>query len=276
MNKLLSANFTRLWRSKLFWLCTIGMLIFSAGFMLNGCRQAGRLMAEYNLVLDEYYFAIMPTIGILCAVFAGLFLGTEYSDGGIRNKLVVGHTRTAVYVSSWITAFAATLLMTAAWLAGGLVGIPTLGIWEMGVPGLMTHVMICVLLAAAFSAIFTFVGMMSDSKAITAVVCILLFLGLLLCASMIDNRLSEPEMASGIIVTADGMQMADPKPNPNYLSGNLRKVYEFLRDFLPTGQSIMIANLEAANFLRMALSSVFITVLVTLGGICLFRRKDLK
>ena len=64
--------------------------------MRSGCRQATLDMSEFNYTLDHFYFAGMPFIGIFIAAFIGLLLGTEYSDGTMRNKLIVGHTRTNV------------------------------------------------------------------------------------------------------------------------------------------------------------------------------------
>ena len=39
MRKLLSANYSRLWRDKIFWICMGTMLVYSVVYMLNGCRQ---------------------------------------------------------------------------------------------------------------------------------------------------------------------------------------------------------------------------------------------
>ena len=93
MCKLLSANYSRLWRDKIFWICMGTMLVYSVVYMLNGCRQATVDLAEYNYSIDKYYFHFAISIGIFCAVFSSMFFGTEYSDGTIRNKVIVGHTK---------------------------------------------------------------------------------------------------------------------------------------------------------------------------------------
>lgn len=279
MRKLLSANFSRLWKDKTFWLCMGAMLIYSVVYMLNGSRQATIDLAEYNYSIDKYYFNFAVVIGAFCTLFSSMFLGTEYSDGTIRNKIVVGHTRTSIYLANLITSFTATLLIMLVWLIGALVAIPTLGVWKMGVPNLLAYLFIAVMFEAAFSAMSTFVCMQSTNKAITVAISILLFLGLLVFASMTYNALSEPEMTSGVQITASGMEMSDPTPNPNYVRGVTRTIYEFIVDFLPTGQGLLMWQLEignAAQMVRMLVSSVAITVLTTLGGIFIFKRKDLK
>ena len=124
MRKLLSANFSRLFRDKTFWFCMGAMLIYAVVYMLNGVRQATVSLAEYHHTLDDYYFHFALVIGMFCALFCSMFLGTEYSDGAIRNKLVVGHTRAGIYLSGLVVTFAATLFVMAVWLMGALVGVP--------------------------------------------------------------------------------------------------------------------------------------------------------
>ncbi len=83
-------------------------------------------------------------------------------------------------------------------------------------------------------------------------------------------------MASGVIITPNGMEIAEPTPNPNYISGVTREIYDFIVDFLPTGQGLRMWQLEISNPIRMLLSSVFITILTSVGGIFAFKRKNIK
>lgn len=276
MRNLLSAGYFRLWRSWEFWLCAALILSVSVLSMLNGCRMAMAYAESELYTLDHFYWETLPFIGPVCAIFSGLFLGTEYSDGAVRNKLIAGHTRLSVYLSNLILCFFAALFYTGAVLLGGLVGLFFLGPLHMPLQTLALYLLICVLIAASFSAICTFVGMFCSNRAIGAVGALLLIIGLLIWASVLYNALCEPELYSGVVMTADGMQMGDPAPNPAYIGGALRKVYEFLLDLLPTGQGILLANSDAARPLRMALCSAALTLAVTTGGAALFRRKDLK
>lgn len=267
MRNLLSANFSRLWKDWTFWLCMGSMLLYSILFMLNGCRQATVDLTEYTYSIDLYYFNFAISIGGFCAVFCSMFLGTEYSDGTIRNKIVAGHTRTSIYLSNLLLTFFATLFMMFVWLISAMAAIPILGMWKMGIPNLLLYLLIAVLFIAVLSAIFTFIAMQSSSKAAAVAISILLFLGLLLFASGIHNSLNQPEMVSNVTLTKNGLEMGEPIPNPNYLSGTIRSVFPFILDFLPTGQGLQMAILEIGHPLRMLLSSAFLTALVTLAGI---------
>lgn len=276
MRKLLSADFSRLWRDKLFWICMGTMLIYSVVYMLNGSRQAAGDMAEYNYGIEKYYFHFALSIGMFCALFSSMFFGTEYSDGTIRNKIVVGHTRMDIYFASLITTIAATLLMMLVWLTGALVAVPALGVWKMTALELFSYLWIAVLFVMAFSGICTFVCMTVTNKAYTVMISMLLILGLLIFTSMLYNGLGQPETISDVQITSNGMELSEPFPNPNYVSGAMRKVYDFILDFLPTGQGLRMWQLEIIHPIRMIVSSVIIITLTSFCGIFLFQKKNLR
>ena len=277
MRELLNANLSRLLKSKALWAAAAVLLIWSAGSMLNGCRQAAMSeMTSSPLFLDHYYFELAPLLGLFGAVFISLFLGTEYSDGTIRNKIVVGHSREGIFLANFIACLTASLVFFGAWLLGGLVGIPFLGGFHMPAAQLLCCLLLAVLFTTALCALFTALGSVFSNKATGAATAILVFLALLVLASVLYNRLSEPEMYSGMVMTAQGMEMSEPTPNPDYLSGSARTVCEVLLELLPTGQGILLANLEIAHPLRMALFSLLIIGCAVGAGIFVFRRKDLK
>jgi hypothetical protein len=146
----------------------------------------------------------------------------------------------------------------------------------MGVQGLALYVIVAIFFTLAFTGIFTLLSTLSTNKAITAVIAILLFLGLIMAASMTYNRLQEPEFNNNVILTMDGLQSGESTPNPNYISGSLRTIYKLILDFLPTGQGILMSNLEIVHPIRQMISSVLITLGTTLGGVLAFRKKDIK
>jgi ABC-type transport system involved in multi-copper enzyme maturation permease subunit len=283
MRKLISANFARLWKDKVFWIGAAAMMIYSAVYVIDHGRQAKKF--NIAVILDEYYFFYAVIIGVFCAVFAALFIGRDYGDGTIRNKLIIGRRRFEIYLSNLLTVFTATLLVMAAWLTGALAGIPVLGTWAMGAPELIKYLLVSVLFVAAFSAIFTLVGMLCTNKAITAVLTILLFFGLLLVGGTVKSGLDEPEMVLGggvmVITGGDGDEVTstgnmEPIPNPRYLTGFKRQVYEFLLDFLPSGQTVTVSFAKVENSYLMMFYSAFITVLFTASGIFVFNRKNIK
>lgn len=277
MRNLLSAGFHRLWRNKVFWAGMAAMLAFSVLIALTGANDAAAMRAAGVVrTLDDYYFQLAPVIGIFCAVFTGLFIGTEYSEGTMRNKIIAGRTRAEVYLSNFIVCLAAGECYIAAWLIGGLAGIPLIGAWAIGVQGLLLYILIALLFTAALAGIFTLLCMLCSNKAIAVVIAMLLALGLLIAASIVYGILSEPEYLSGLMMTVDGMQLAEPTPNPDYVSGMRREIYQFIMHCLPTGQGILMANYEIIHPLLSILASAAITLAATLAGLFAFRRKNLR
>lgn len=273
MRNLLRANFFRMRRDEMFWTCFGVVLACSAVFMFFWCRED--LSLGLAVKLEEYYFNMVMALGLFDAVFAAMFLNAEYAEGTVRNKLAAGHTRRDIYLAHFLTVLAASLLIMAAWLAGGCVGIPMIGIWGFGLAGWAHHVLIAVGFTVSFAAIFTFLGLLLSGRHATVAV-VLTYFALLLGAATVNNILSEPEFSSGIITTMDGIQMAGPEPNPRYVSGTLRTFLEVLQDFFPTGQAIQVQNLSVLSPLRALACDLGVTAAFTLGGLALFERKDLR
>ena len=82
MYKLLKAGFFRLRKDVIFWLfifLTIGITIFT----LNNYSPSD------GDVLDKFVNDYIMYIGIFIAIFVSIFVGKEYSEGIIRNKIIV-------------------------------------------------------------------------------------------------------------------------------------------------------------------------------------------
>ena len=130
MRKLLSANCSRLFRNKLFWLGTVAMLAF--GIYLPVSHYASMQKYTFPMYIDMGFFASGVFLMVIMAVFGGLFLGTEYSDGTIRNKLIIGQKRPVIYFANLITLSIAGTIMNAVWIVTYLcVGLPLLGGFQM-------------------------------------------------------------------------------------------------------------------------------------------------
>lgn len=253
-----------------------GMLIYAVTYMLNAGRRSFSPATGETYTLEYYYFQFLLYIPFFLAVVTSMFLGTEYSDGTMRNKLIVGNKRTNIYLANLIVTFVAGLLIMCVWFIGALVGIPALGFFSFSSANLVGYFLLCVLLVAAYSAINTFIAMLSSNKTMTVLVSLALTFGLLICASSLYNALEAPETIIDIIISGTAPMVGEGTPNPNYIGGAMRSVFQTLLDILPTGQSVNVAFLNTERPNTMMLSSVAVTAGVTALGIALFRRKDLK
>ena len=58
-----------------------------------------------------YFFNALLLSGFVTALFVSFFLSAEYSDGTIRNKLMVGHKRKEIYLVNFVTCLLAEFTM---------------------------------------------------------------------------------------------------------------------------------------------------------------------
>ena len=276
MNRLLHAHFARLKKDKGFWIGIIGMFLLGAGICLNSYWDQIKYQQSYSL--ESFFFAYALLIGIFCSAFCSLYIGTEYSDGTMRNKVIVGHRRGHIYFANLITSLIASLLMCCAFfLAMLVIGIPCFGFFQAGADVILAYLLDSILMVAAFSALFTMLSMLIPNKAVAAIVCVLCFFLLFFLAVSLNSRLDEPEFYYNYVFTDGVPQMCDaPVPNPYYPRGTKRAIYQFFLDFIPTGQGIQISQLSAAHLWQMPIYALSIVMAATTVGMLVFRKKDLK
>lgn len=284
MRNLLSAGFARLWRSKALWLSCV----FLAGEVITALRTRynDRVTLGVTNYLDGGFFYYVVFIGILVAVVTTLLLGTEYSDGTLRNKVTVGCQRRDIYLANLIVCSVAALIMCAASIIPGLcVGLPLLGGFHMGVMRAVLFIIGTLTLALAFAAIFTLLAMLVSNRTVSAVAAILLALTLMAVGVYIDSRLQAGPTVDGLVIhTTDEAGAIDwdntvtqQTPNPLYLpDGPLRTAFDFLHDFTPGGQMMQFAAVCPKRPEMLVVYNVVIIALTTALGVFLFRRKDLK
>lgn len=282
MRNLLSTHLLRLRKDVLFWLalavCLVSGVVFSVSF--------GKTPA-----FDDFYF--FPLSIALC-VLVSFFLGREYRDGTLRSKLIAGYRRGQLYGAGLLVVVGSTLLcLLLFFLPLVVLNYQTLA--ALGTEILLPVLAGVVLLTVALAAILTAVGFSVPSLAAGAIVSLALWLVTMLGAYQIEFALVQPEYVQEITVTAKGEKIRGPKtPNPNYLGGPLRPVFQVLELCLPNGQlnyyvSYLTSCLyqqehfdldpevEESAFLSQApVCSLAVTAGASALGLAVFRRKDLK
>lgn len=275
MLNLLSAELSRLFKNKLFRFALI--LVAGVGaFEIVMEYMDGKSMGTATS-LDASFFSFIFIVGVCTAVFTSMFIGTEYSDGTIRNKLVVGHRREQLYICAYVTSLCASAVMMALWFVVYFtLGLLLLGGPVLGAPQMLAFIGISILTIMAFDALYVLVSLLVPNKASAAVACMLLFFGMLIVAAVINGMLDAPEFVQDYSITANGVELMDPLPNPEYLSGMKREVYQFIYDFLPSGQAIQLMVASVLHPIRMVLCSFGIMAASVLGGVHVFKKKDIK
>lgn len=251
MSKLLTTNFMRLWKNKLFYAFAIFM--GSAG-LISTLRLMSHVANGSEATLSNSLFDYATYILIFSSVFCSLFIGTEYSDGTIRNKVIMGYNRQNIYCANLIVCIAANLIMCLAHILTSMVGI------TMGVTASVTDTLIGLLcsfvMVCSISSLFVMISMLSKRKTIAAVICIVLAFLLLFYAYEIRTEL--------------------------YLArfdGEINFFYEFLYAFLPGCQVLQLALdpevVLETNPIIILLCSCALFVITSGVGLYLFKQKDL-
>lgn len=273
MRNLLAANFLRLKKSKLFW----GLLAVSFGLGALIAFNYYEMGREESISLDGAFFSYPILACILTAVFIPLFFGREYSDRTIRSKVAAGYPRPLIYAANLLACMAASLLFCGAYmLAAAAVGIPLVGPIVMDAKLVVFIILGSLAAVAAFCALFLLLVMNCERKAVSAAACVLGVFLLLFASIYLRSRLLAPEYLNGLWNAAGEYVPGPPTPNPQYLGGAQRTVFEILYALLPSSQAVEYASQQTQNLRWMPLWSLAVIVLSSGAGIALFRRKDLK
>ena len=295
MRNLLSANFARLWRSRLFWIAEAGVYAWGvfAYFLLRVNSANGYPFENGN----TYFFNQMTFVGVTMACFSGLFIGTEYSDGAMRNKISVGHSRAKIYLANLVTILCAGLAQFAAYtLAALTAGTLLVGdlVWSRLYRPAETFA-IAFLSICTSAAIAVLISIVVQDKAKAVLVNVLLSILLLAAGASSLKGLMQPRMTervfnegSGEYAYASEENLGDLEklgveivPNPKYLSGAERRLYEYVSAVLPTSLALSCAldesDSEYDRFSGLQVCGTLAAVIILSGsGILVFRKKDLK
>ena len=294
MRNLLSSDFARLWRSRLFWLMEAGVFAWGvfAYYLLKINTRNGYPFNRGN----SYFFNEMTFIGITMACFSGFFIGTEYSDGTMRNKLMVGHSRIKVYLANLITilftGFAQFAAYTLAALTAGTIFVGDLAWGRLYRPAeTMALAFLSICTSAAIAVLISMVIIDKPKAVLTNV---LLSMLLLAAGASALKGLMQPEMTKRLYIPETGeykldsdenlpddeLLVAENVPNPKYLSGMERKIYECISAVLPTAQALSCSIVDEEDFNRFSALHVFGTAIAVIvisgGGILIFMKRDIK
>lgn len=178
MRRLLRANFARLLKNKLFWILTCAELFLGALFPILHYMDNIDENSGWNMDSTIFIYALF--VPLMVSLLTALFIGTDYSDGTMRNKLIAGHVRRKIYVANLISNVQASFTLCVAFMLSHVcVGTPLLGWFVSDAHMLMFYVLVTLTMTAACTAIFTLISMLCSNKAYSVAGCILVIFMLL-------------------------------------------------------------------------------------------------
>ncbi len=270
MIRLFQSMIFRLKKDKLFYVMLILFEILPIIFVVHSYITKN--------TIDQLFHRQMLYISIFISLLVSLFIGVEYSDGALRNKLMVGHRRYKVYLSNLLFLVGIAVGMYAIYmLILVCLGIPLLGVPQLAGFTLFTEIVLQLLAIVAFVSLFTFVSFICSNRIITTILNILLSFGMIFLIIFLIHQFSIPKYLeiyqwNPISETMEYMTIL----NPRYPSDIERTIILGFLYLIPGSQSF------GAMFGISLNSAVVSSVLVTLSiifssvGIGLFSIKDLK
>lgn len=222
----------------------------------------------FRLKRDKAYIII----GIVTAIYLPIFMGKEYSDGSIRNKITVGFSRKDIYLSNLIICVLAEIIVVLiAYFVGTVLGIFLFGYVEMEISTLIIVGIIGLFLSLSYVSIFYTVTMSFSNKTYSAIISLILSFIIMFASMYIFKKLAEPEFIK--IMGANGEEMIK---NSQYLLGTKRKVYETTLYLLPYGQVLKMFNSSSVEYGKLLFHSIVVMISTNLIGISIFSKKQIK
>lgn len=260
MNRLLTGNLLRLRKNILFWLSLVCAMVGPTYTVLNNWYYKNlwdlSLYADtpFLMIGGDYFFVIA------LAVVISLFVGTEFGDNTVRNKLIAGHSRFSVFLSNLITSIVVAVAMYLASVAVSCIGIPLLDVFELPMDKLIMQ-MACAVVSVSVIAVFVCtVTMVIGNRVVSVIVSMLSVIGLQLIPPILWTKVD--------YYTEYG------------LLGTFRaKIDVLLYDLLPTCQiyryNSVVEDIPKNIHLFPVYTVLLILVIGTIG-IIIFRKKNLK
>ena len=250
MHNLFLSNCNRMFKNKLFFaLCGV-MFLFGFSSPISSAATANGVKPTPDGSLFSFcLFAVA-----FASIFIAMFVGTEFSDGTIRNKLIVGNTRSSIYVSFLLIGMVACLFFALSYLLPYVaLSFILLSPFSTSFGTIVLALLASMAIFAAFSAIYTMIVMLNTKKATVAVLSLLVMMGLIFVGNYIGGLLA--------------------KTDPN---GMKYKLISFAYDFIPGNQAMRLKSSTPTKLILFTIYSAIACIGLTIIGAYKFKKKDLK
>lgn len=280
MYKLLNAGFYRLRNNKIF----LGILVITLGiagvFLYNQLDDSTN--AIDNLLLDH-----IGIIGIFISIFTTLFVGLEYANGTIRNKIVVGHSRIKIYLSNLIISITVGIIIELVYmLVVAIVGIPVLGGLQIPFYQFILILLNIVMIIVTYSSIFCCITLLCQDITMSTVIGIIIVLAMFVTDGTLSLTANVEQYRYQITRDEQGVITKEIIGiNQNYPGDTKKKIAQIILYIIPTGQANLLERKVSNNIMfNEEITDTYILLVYSLGaaiviniiGIYYFNKKELK
>ncbi len=269
MINLLYMNLVRLIKSKFFWLCALIMAVFGTYLPIYHYLSNKRHAGTWTLERDFFLYAMILLFAT--TILTALFVGADYSNGTIRNKVTIGHARYAIYFSNLLVMIVANIAWCVFYMIPAFaVGVPLIGWFTCDISTILLYMLAVLVMSIAVTSLMLMISMICSNRTYSAVICLLTAMFLFAGGFFLEMSLAEPEF---YVSTGGDIQIENGK----YLSGTTRTVAETFYDIFPGGQALQLSSPDPdCNILGMLIYNSILFAVTTVLGIVIFRKKDLK
>lgn len=288
MYKLLNASFSRLRKNKIFLGLVILTIIIAAFMLISEYLDKVKYSSVFGIssnTTDILLTNFINIIGFFIAIFTSLFVGAEYSDGTIRNKIVAGHSRKNIYLSNLIVSIIVGLILEFIYLIIiSIVAIPLFGSIQMTFSQFAFILLDMIMIIIAYSSIFNFIALICSNITISTVSSLLLILIMFVIDMLLSPTANSTEyIQKNIVMDEQGNVTYEVVKNEDYPGKLVQTICKTISNFNPVSQAIEISgnkiNMNEEDFNNMKvypLYSLGLIIIITAIGIYLFNIKELK
>ena len=288
MYKLLNASFSRLRKNKIFLGLVILTIIIAAFMLISEYLDKVKYSSVFGIssnTTDILLMKFINIIGFFIAIFTSLFVGAEYSDGTIRNKIVAGHSRKNIYLSNLIVSIVVGLILEFIYLIIiSIVAIPLLGSIQMTFSQFAFILLDMIMIIIVYSSIFNFIALICSNITISTVTSLLLILIMFVTDMFLSPTANSTEyIQKNKVMDEQGNITYEVVKNEDYPGKLVQTICKTISNFNPVSQAIEISgnkiNMNEEDFNNMKvypLYSLGLIIIITAIGIYLFNIKELK
>lgn len=281
MIKLLDVGFYRLRKMPIFYVFALLIVIAQVNIILNVSSIGQNFDGLLEMNSSVMCLLIM---GLIDAIFIAWFLGEDFYNGTVRNKMVSGKKRWQIYLSNLLIIWIVNLIyMSLLYVVTYFFGVFILGKPSMPTEELIEMSLKWLLYMLSYSSILALIGMSFSSMTKGIITSFLFALVAIFGSIIILNSLNEPKYITSFgydSVTEEEVQREEL--NPRYPNEVKRKILQFLLKINPIGDIFITINREiffAENKLNHEVLPLYAggVIVVSTGlGLYIFKRKELN
>ena len=268
MTSLIVMGLSRMFRSLVFKIGMGLMVIYPLFIVLVSLKNR----TPDSEPLNGVYNSGLVFIGLLIGAFVSVLIGQDYIEKTINNKIMAGHSRTAIYLSDFIVTFIGAVIMQLGCMAAAsVVAIPLYGMYSTPLSEILRMQPIILCIIAVYTALALFVTTIVNSKSYAVAASMFLTMAVF-AAGMMSYQVITEDKAEKALAAEQGKVIEMTEDDTLAL-----KIFGVIYDTDPQSQvCILSEDRYPENGTKMIITDIAAIAVITSAGLLNFCRKDIK